>query len=111
MTGAPDRWGTLHLSNSDPATGRAWTDTGARTPRQLRHRARDDVRPVPCPPQLTAILRRHLTTFGTAPDGRLFYGRRGGTLSDSVYGRTWLKTRQQGAEPRRGRLATRGTPV
>ena len=39
------------------------------------------------------MLRRHLGDHGTAPDGRLFRGTRGGMLSESVYGRTWHAAR------------------
>jgi hypothetical protein len=51
------------------------------------------VRPVPCYPALTRHLLRHLAEFGTAPDGRLFRGVRGGDLSESVYGRAWQGAR------------------
>lgn len=94
-----DRWGVLHLETSDPSTSRAWTDTGSRQPRQLKHRARDDTRPVPCVPQLTAILRRHLATFGTTPDGRLFRGSRGGPVPDSAYGNAWQHARRDVLTP------------
>ena len=39
------------------------------------------------------MLRRHLDDHGTAPDGRLFRGTRGGMLSESVYGRAWHAAR------------------
>ena len=45
------------------------------------------------------MLRRHLRQFGTAPDGRLFRGTRGGMLSESVYGRTWHTARQAALGP------------
>ena len=35
------------------------------------------------------MLRAHHAAYGTAPDGRLFRGTRGGPLSESVYGRAW----------------------
>jgi hypothetical protein len=38
-------------------------------------------------------LLRHLAEFGTAPEGRLFRGVRGGDLSESVYGRAWQGAR------------------
>jgi integrase len=44
---------------------------------------------VPVPPVLVTMLRAHVTAYGTAPDGRLFRGTRGGPLSGSVYGRAW----------------------
>jgi hypothetical protein len=36
---------------------------------------------------------RHHRCYGTAPDGRLFRGARGGPLSESSYGRTWHAAR------------------
>jgi hypothetical protein len=44
---------------------------------------------VPVPAVLADLLRQHLREYGTAPDGRLFGGARGGMLSESVYGRVW----------------------
>ncbi len=83
-------WGTLYLHRSAPAAGAGWTRSGRRRdPRQLKHRAEGEVRPVPCHPALTRYLRSHIDQFGTAPDGRLFRGQRGGDLSESTYGRAW----------------------
>ena len=48
---------------------------------------------VPVPPVLAAMLRAHFTAYGTASDGRLFGGTRGGPLSESVYGRAWHSAR------------------
>ncbi len=48
---------------------------------------------VPAPPVLAAMLRAHHAIYGTAPDGRLFRGTRGGPLSESVYGRAWHAAR------------------
>jgi hypothetical protein len=42
---------------------------------------------------LVAMLRAHSTAYGTALDGRLFRGTRGGPLSGSVYGRAWQSAR------------------
>jgi hypothetical protein len=39
------------------------------------------------------MLGQHLHAFGTAPDGQLFRGTRGGMLSESVYGRVWHAAR------------------
>ncbi len=87
----PDEgWGTLYLRESAPTVGSAWSESGRRRdPRQLKHRAQEEVRPVPCHPALTAYINWHIAEFGTAPDGRLFRGERGGDLSESVYGRAW----------------------
>jgi hypothetical protein len=40
---------------------------------------------VPTHPELTRLLRNHLAKFGTAPDGRLFGGVRGGELPTITY--------------------------
>lgn len=70
-------WGELHLTGSTQETGAAWSDTGkVREDRELKHRSKTTTRPVPACPELVTILRRHLDTFGPAPDGRLFVTRR-----------------------------------
>ncbi|WP_202805937.1 tyrosine-type recombinase/integrase [Actinopolymorpha alba] len=88
-------WGELHLAEATPDAGKQWTDSGkARDERQLKHRAKGDTRTVPCPPELTALLHNHLENHGTDPQGRLFWGERGGELDSSTYGRVWAKARQ-----------------
>jgi integrase len=89
-----DGWGTLYLRKSAPAVGKAWTDSGTRRERrQLKHRATEEVRPVPCHPALTRQLHNHIGEFGVAPDGRLFRGSGGGDLSESISGRVWAAAR------------------
>ncbi|WP_217709595.1 integrase [Amycolatopsis sp. Hca4] len=46
---------------------------------------------MPSPPPLKAILHTHLTTLGTATDGRLFRNLTGGDLAESTVGRVWDK--------------------
>jgi hypothetical protein len=46
------------------------------------------------PAALAGLLRQHLRKYGTAPDGRLFRGARGGILSESTYGRIWHAARE-----------------
>jgi integrase len=71
-------WGELVLLGSTPDAGRAWTDSGkANEDRQLKHRGKRDTRPVPASPEVVEILRRHIGTFPTSPDGRLFVTRVG----------------------------------
>ena len=48
---------------------------------------------MPVHPELTKLLRYHLAQFGTAPDGRLFSGVRGGELPTITYRRAWTKAR------------------
>jgi integrase len=97
-----DQWGELFLPGSAPTTGAAWSDSGKRRDeRGLKHRPREAVRVVPCPPPLADLLRSHLAEFGTARDGRLFRSARNheGDLSDSVYGRVWASARTAGLTP------------
>lgn len=93
----PDEgWGEIFLESATPEIGAEWTDSRERSEaRSLKHREAGTGRTVPCTPELTAILHRHLVAFGTAPDGRLFWGARGGgRLPSSVYGRVWAKARE-----------------
>ena len=88
-------WGELHIRSATPDAGSEWTDDGSpRERRQLKHRAEGDSRIVPVHPELTRLLRAHLKDFGTAPDGRLFGGIRGGELPTITYRRAWTKARQ-----------------
>src|SRR5215813_3579789 len=90
-----DNWGELHIRSATPDAGGEWTDDGSvRETRQLKHRAEGDSRLVPTHPELTRLLREHLDTFGTSPDGRLFGGVRGGELPTITYRRAWIKARQ-----------------
>lgn len=93
-------WGKLILTASCPRTAAAWTATGtAHELRGLKHRPHDAVRVIPIPPELVALLRRHLDRYGTTPDGRLFRGTRGGILSESSYGRAWHAARDAALGP------------
>jgi integrase len=88
-------WGELHIRSATPDAGSEWTDDGSsRDRRQLKHRAEGDSRIVPVHPELTMLLRDHLTKLGTAPDGRLFSGVRGGELPTITYRRVWIKARE-----------------
>jgi integrase len=89
-------WGELHLDQAEPHAGKEWTDSGAaRDSRQLKQRERGEVRSVPCPPELTALLRRHIAEFGTGADGRLFVGERNaGELPKLTIVRAWQRARE-----------------
>lgn len=55
-----------------------WTGTGtADEERQLKHRSKEDTRPVPAAPALVKVLRRHIAIYELGPDGRLFVARTG----------------------------------
>lgn len=93
-------WGELLLSETAPIAGAAWTDSGDRRDRrQLKQRAKGEVRHVPSPPPLTVILREHLDEFGTAGDGRLFRNLAGGEIAESTVARVWDKARKAALTP------------
>lgn len=93
-------WGALRLHETRPRSGSAWTDTGeAHDKRGLKHRPRKAVRHVPIPPELVAMLRWHVTAYGTATDGRLFRTQRGGLIQDTGYGEVWAEARNRALTP------------
>lgn len=93
-------WGTLWLRETRPRSGSAWTDSGkAHEQRGLKHRPRKAVRPVPIPPDLVALLRWHITAYGTTNDGRLFQTSRGGLIQDTGYGEVWAEARSRALTP------------
>jgi integrase len=89
----PDQgWGRLVLTDSRPQTNKRWTDSGeSQDTRGLKHRAEQDTRPVPIPPDLVAILREYLEEFGAAEDGRLFRTRTGKVITN--YADFWQAAR------------------
>ena len=103
----PDGWGTLHLVGSTQTAGSAWTDTGQATEdRSLKHRARRATRQAPAPPELVAVLRRHIATFPPGSESRLFVTRAGragipvappfaSPQSMGIVYRIWDKARQR----------------
>jgi integrase len=52
-------------------------------------------RVVPCPPELVALLRDHLTRFGTDQQGRVFTGERRGPIPTITYESVWRRARQE----------------
>ncbi|MFF0729291.1 tyrosine-type recombinase/integrase [Streptomyces sp. NPDC004134] len=89
-------WGRLLLAGARPQVGSAWTDDGKPyEERQLKHRARKAVRPVPIPPVLVAILRAHLEAGGATPEGRLFSAVRGGPVRSQEYSVVWKEARRK----------------
>jgi integrase len=89
-------WGVLHLDTVEPYAGKAWTDSGANRDRrhQLKQREIGVTRPVPCPPELTAILHAHVDEFGFGPGGRLFTGERNSAeLPKLTIVRAWQRAR------------------
>jgi hypothetical protein len=89
-------WGEIHLERAKPHAGSEWTNSGdERDNRQLKQRAIGETRTVPCPPELTALLHRHIKRFGTTADGRLFVGQRNADhLPVLTVTRTWARARE-----------------
>lgn len=88
-------WGELLVTVTSPIAGAAWTDSGRRRDRRhLKQRAKGEVRPVPCPPPLTAMLRQHLEQYDVADDGRLLRSLDGGDVAESTLARVWDKARK-----------------
>jgi integrase len=94
-------WGEIHLETARPHAGKEWTDSGKnRDERQLKQRDLGTIRPVPSPPELTALLHRHMRMYGTAPDGRLFRGERNDDeLPKLTILRAWRKAREKALPP------------
>jgi integrase len=93
-------WGHLGLSDTRPAVGKDWTDSGqVHEHRGLKNRPRKATRQVPIPPEHVVILRDHIARYGVAPDGRLFRSESGGVLHPSTYNRTWHEARSYGLSP------------
>jgi integrase len=87
-------WGRLTLERSRPTAGKRYTDSGmVHDDRGLKHRGEDEPRAVPIPPELVAILREHIATYGTGPDGRLFLSTKGNPVASSTYSRVWQEAR------------------
>ncbi|GLX09428.1 tyrosine-type recombinase/integrase [Microbispora sp. NBRC 16548] len=88
-------WGRLLVDVSRPEVNTQWTDSGdAHEERGLKHRGRDDVRPVPIPPALVKILRQHIEEFGVGSDGRIFRSERGGVVASTAYTEVWQEARK-----------------
>ncbi|MER5322518.1 tyrosine-type recombinase/integrase [Streptosporangium roseum] len=96
----PNGWGRLTVDVSRPEVNTKWTDSGnAHEERGLKHRGRDDVRPVPIPPELVKILRQHIDEYGTGEDGRLFRSERGGVIASTAYTEVWQEARKLAFTP------------
>jgi hypothetical protein len=65
--------GEAVLAGSYQVAGKDWTDDGnPGQGRSLKHLVSAATRPVPLAPALLTLLRKHLETFGTDGEGRLF---------------------------------------
>lgn len=104
-------WGLLTLEKNRPAAGKRWTDSGeAHDERELKHRGEDEPRPVPIPPELVAILREHVKSYGTSPDGRIFATRNGTPFGSAAYSKVWREARVIGLSPTQQASPLAGRP-
>jgi integrase len=93
-------WGAVTLTASRPSAGKRYTDSGnVHDTRGLKHRATNEPRRVPIPPQLVAMLREHIDRFGVAEDGRLFRSERGNPVASSTYFHVWDDARHLALTP------------
>ncbi len=88
-----EEWGELLVSRNNPQVSGAWTDEGRRTARQLKHRARGDVRRVPAPPQLVELLRAQIKCFCQDGPDRLFRGAQLADIQQVTYTTIWRRAR------------------
>jgi integrase len=96
----PAGWGSITLAKSRPEVNRKWTDSGdAHEERGLKHRSTRDVRIVPIPPVLVAILRAHVKEYGTGPDGLIFRSERGKPVASTAYTDVWKEARRLAFPP------------
>ena len=104
-------WGYLTLEKSRPEVTRRWTDTGqAHDERTLKHRPAQETRRVPIPPELVAILREHIETFGTSPDGRIFNSDRGHVIASTAISDVWAEARTLALQPHQVASPLAGRP-
>ncbi|MFD4998489.1 tyrosine-type recombinase/integrase [Streptomyces buecherae] len=109
--GTAPSWGVLTLQETRPVAGKQWTDSGERHDRRgLKAREVTEDRPVPIPPVLVAILRKHISEHGTAKDGRLFSNERGDVVGTSSYWRVWEEAREFALPPDRAASPLAGRP-
>ncbi len=85
-------WGTARLRGSTPAPGRRYSGTGqTRQRKSLKHRADNEVRPVPLPPPLVEILRCHLDRW--PPTDLVFTNMEGRSVTAENYGKVWNRVK------------------
>ncbi|MBL7492493.1 tyrosine-type recombinase/integrase [Frankia sp. AgB1.9] len=90
-------WGEAALEGNNPEVSPRWSDEPdqPRQARELKHREKGEVRPVPLHPELVALLRRHIERFGIAPDGRIFRSKTGGAVKAARYLAVWRTARKK----------------
>jgi integrase len=104
-------WGELVLPRSLGRSTARYSDDGqVYQTRSLKHRAEDDSRRVPIPPNLVHILSEHLDQVGTGDGGRLFRGADGRPLPNASYTDVWRRARPLGLSPSAVRSSLAGRP-
>ena len=81
------------------SASRAGDDGTARQERGLKHRADNETRTIPIPPELVRLLRAHIKRYGTTPGGRISQTARGSILQDSGYNEVWTQASKQALTP------------
>ncbi|MFI7125883.1 tyrosine-type recombinase/integrase [Nonomuraea sp. NPDC050153] len=93
-------WGLIVLEKARPQGTKRWTNSGeTHESRSLKHRAERETREIPIPPVLVELLQEHITTYGTAEDGRIFRTSTGGTYSSSAHSYVWQEARKLALAP------------
>ena len=112
-------WGYLVFADSSPTAGKSYTDSGTahedrglkgRTKGSARARTRKPSRRVPIPQPLVTLLRAHIETYGSSPDGRLFRSERGAPLQASTWTVLWKKVRAASLTPAQQRSPLMARP-
>jgi integrase len=94
-----EQFGWFELAGATVALGKQWSGTDSlHENRELKHRAKSATRSVPVPPELSALLDRHITKHNIGSMGKLFVVRTGANpgrpISSSTYTRAWRKARE-----------------
>ena len=88
----PDGWGLARLRGALTTPGTRYSgSSGVTQSKGLKHRAASDVREVPLPPSLVAILRRHLDDFPT--HALVFTNNVAAHVTPHNYGKAWGRAR------------------
>ncbi|MEV4644104.1 tyrosine-type recombinase/integrase [Saccharopolyspora sp. NPDC049357] len=94
-------WGEISVGKAHPYAGKHWTGTGdVRDKRGVKAREQGEHRLVPCPPELTDQLHRHVRAYKSGERGLLFEGDQGGPIPQITYTRVWRAARAVAFTPK-----------
>lgn len=94
LTLPEDGWGLARLRGALTTPGTRYSGTdGVTQSKGLKHRAVADIREVPLPPSLVAILRHHINDFATT--SLVFTNAAGAHITPHNYGKAWSRARAQ----------------